>query len=317
MNVIDFVSEPSQGKTRMHLIQMKIRDFLEFYTWADSISDPRTKNWPLVNDVRVPIGLLFAYILAVLTGPHLMKNKKAFNLQWIMVIYNGMMSLLNLYIFVEILLATTAAGYSYTCQEMVYSNDINELRIASALWWFYFSKIIEFLDTMFFILRKKNNQISFLHVYHHFSMVCLWWVGIKWVAGGQSFFSAMINAFIHIIMYAYYGLSAIPEMRIYLWWKKYLTQLQLTQFCTVMAHGVLSLWAKCRFFLWMQYALIGYMISFLILFSNFYLHAYLTRKQSCPNKDAMQANGETPFCPDKGAKQANGVDTPREEKKKK
>lgn len=28
----------------------------------------------------------------------------------------------------------------------------------------------------------------------------------------------------------------------------------------------------------MQYALIGYMISFLVLFSNFYIHAYFTRK---------------------------------------
>ena len=28
----------------------------------------------------------------------------------------------------------------------------------------------------------------------------------------------------------------------------------------------------------MQYALIGYMISFLVLFSNFYIHAYFARK---------------------------------------
>lgn len=38
---------------------------------------------------------------------------------------------------------------------------------------------------MFFLLRKKNSQVSFLHVYHHTTMVCLWWIGIKWVAGGQ------------------------------------------------------------------------------------------------------------------------------------
>lgn len=38
---------------------------------------------------------------------------------------------------------------------------------------------------MFFLLRKKNNQVTFLHVYHHTTMVCLWWIGLKWVAGGQ------------------------------------------------------------------------------------------------------------------------------------
>lgn len=28
-------------------------------------------------------------------------------------------------------------------------------------------KLIDYLDTVFFILRKKWAQISFLHVYHH------------------------------------------------------------------------------------------------------------------------------------------------------
>jgi len=41
------------------------------------------------------------------------------------------------------------------------------------------------IDTLFFIVRKKNNQVSFLHVYHHASMFPLWWIGVKWVAGGQ------------------------------------------------------------------------------------------------------------------------------------
>lgn len=41
-------------------------------------------------------------------------------------------------------------------------------------------------------------------------------------------YAASINAFIHVIMYFYYGLSALgPAYQKYLWWKKYLTQLQL------------------------------------------------------------------------------------------
>ena len=57
--------------------------------------------------------------------------------------------------------------------------------MASVCWWFYISKILELFDTLFFVLRKKNNQISFLHVYHHATMFPLWWIGVKWVAGGQ------------------------------------------------------------------------------------------------------------------------------------
>ena len=49
---------------------------------------------------------------------------------------------------------------------------------------FYFSKLVEFMDTIFFILRKKNSQITFLHVYHHVTMPFIWWIAIKWFAGG-------------------------------------------------------------------------------------------------------------------------------------
>jgi GNS1/SUR4 family. len=38
----------------------------------------------------------------------------------------------------------------------------------------------------------------------------------------------MANSFIHVLMYTYYGLSAMgPHIAKYLWWKKYLTILQL------------------------------------------------------------------------------------------
>lgn len=43
-----------------------------------------------------------------------------------------------------------------------------------------------------------------------------------------AFFIGLVNTFVHIIMYSYYGLAALgPHMQKYLWWKKYLTSLQL------------------------------------------------------------------------------------------
>ena len=43
----------------------------------------------------------------------------------------------------------------------------------------------------------------------------------------SAFCSAMLNSFVHVVMYAYYGLSVFPALRSFLWWKRYLTQLQL------------------------------------------------------------------------------------------
>lgn len=60
------------------------------------------------------------------------------------------------------------------------------LQVAKVLWWYYFSKLVEFLDTIFFVLRKKTNQITFLHVYHHASMFNIWWCVLNWIPCGQS-----------------------------------------------------------------------------------------------------------------------------------
>jgi elongation of very long chain fatty acids protein 4 len=109
-----------------------------------------------------------------------------------------------------------------------YSNDPLALRIASALWWYYFSKLVEMLDSVFFILRKKESQLTFLHIYHHSTMFCLWWIGVKYVAGGSSFLGAMFNCFVHVLMYSYYFISALgQEFKKWLWWKRYLTIIQV------------------------------------------------------------------------------------------
>lgn len=43
-----------------------------------------------------------------------------------------------------------------------------------------------FLLQVFFVLRKKYSQISFLHVYHHLGMCLLGFVGTKYVPGKNS-----------------------------------------------------------------------------------------------------------------------------------
>lgn len=38
------------------------------------------------------------------------------------------------------------------------------------------------------VLRKKQEQISFLHVYHHTCMVFATWMAVRYVAGKNPFF---------------------------------------------------------------------------------------------------------------------------------
>lgn len=55
--------------------------------------------------------------------------------------------------------------------------------MAATCWWYYIAKFTEFFDTIFFILRKKNEHVSTLHVIHHGCMPFSVWMGMKFAPG--------------------------------------------------------------------------------------------------------------------------------------
>lgn len=63
------------------------------------------------------------------------------------------------------------------------------------------------------------------------------WVGLKFSAYHSAGFIPFINAFIHTIMYTYYTLAALGWHDV-LWWKKYLTQMQMVQFVLITCHAL-------------------------------------------------------------------------------
>ncbi|KYM98310.1 PREDICTED: elongation of very long chain fatty acids protein 4-like [Cyphomyrmex costatus] len=253
-------------------------DAYDYYLWTLSLADERSRGWLLVDSPKPTLIYTMLYLFIVWMGPKVMKKRKAFKLTWALVPYNLAMACLNAYIAIQLFVASTRLRYSYVCQPIRHITRPDELQIAHAVWWYYFSKLLEFCDTFFFILRKKDNQLSFLHVYHHSTMFSLWWIGIKWVPSGSTFLPAMVNSFIHVLMYSYYGLAALgPSVTKYLWWKKYLTILQLIQFTTALILGINGIRSGCDFPLWMQYALVIYMLSFIVLFGNFYAKAYIAK----------------------------------------
>ncbi|KAJ8984866.1 hypothetical protein NQ317_002705 [Molorchus minor] len=247
----------------------------EYYVWTLSLSDQRTKGWPLVDSPVPTLLYTLLYLFIVWIGPKLMAHREPFKLTWLLIPYNLYMAALNAYICDT---AATRLRYSYICEPCRQKYHPDELQIANAVWWYYFSKLLEFCDTFFFILRKKDRQLTFLHVYHHSTMFGLWWIGIKWVPSGSTFLPAMVNSAIHVLMYSYYGLATLgPTISRYLWWKKYLTILQLIQFTCALILGINGLRTGCDFPLWMHYTLIIYMMSFIVLFGNFYVKAYIER----------------------------------------
>ena len=171
--------------------------------------------------------------------------------------------------------------YSFRCQPVNYSSDPDELMIIYACWLYFIGKFTEFLDTIFFVLRKKFDQITNLHVIHHSVMPAIAWLGIKFYPSGHCTFFGGINSIVHIIMYTYYLLAAMgPKYRQYLWWKRYLTKIQMIQFVAVFIHSSQLFFIEC------DYPRIPIILStfwsftFLALFSNFYIQVQFIQSQN-------------------------------------
>ncbi|GBN26147.1 Elongation of very long chain fatty acids protein 7 [Araneus ventricosus] len=101
---------------------------------------------------------------------------------------------------------------------------------ATAGWIIYMLKYVEFADTIFFVLRKKNHLITNLHIIHHATLPILGWILFRSERSGFQFVPGVTNSIVHIVMYTYYGLAAIgPEVQKHLWWKEYLTRMQIVR----------------------------------------------------------------------------------------
>lgn len=91
--------------------------------------------------------------------------------------------------------------------------------------------------------------------------------------GGHASFFGFLNSGVHIVMYMYYLLAAFgPGMQRYLWWKKYLTLMQMTQFVMVFVHGVQLIFSNpCGYSEILSYVVLAHAIMFFYLFRGKFL----------------------------------------------
>lgn len=241
------------------------------------LADPRTNDWWLVGNPLPPICIMVSYLYFVLKiGPNYMKNRKPYDLKNVLLVYNIVQVIISTWLFQEALDGAWLANYSWKCEPVDFSNSPEALRVARGCYVYFIAKLTELLDTVFFVLRKKDNQITFLHMYHHTVMPMISWGCVKYYPGGHGTFIGFINSFVHIIMYSYYLLAACgPQYQKYLWWKKYITTLQLGQFCIAFVHSFQLLFYDCNYPRWTLYFILPNAIFFYYLFSDFYRKAYI------------------------------------------
>jgi len=248
--------------------------------FMETKSDPRTSEWLLMSSPGPLLTIIATYLyFCISAGPRYMKDRKPYELKNAIILYNAVQVALSIFLVYEGFQGGWFNGYSFTCQPVDWSSNPKAVRMARAVWWYFFCKITELLDTVFFVLRKKTNQVSFLHLYHHSMMPVCAWIGARFLPGGHGTLLGMINSFIHIIMYTYYLLASLgPQYQKYLWWKRHLTGMQMVQFCIIFLHNFQVLFRQCDYPKFIVFLLGTQAMFFFYLFGSFYKRTYYTNQ---------------------------------------
>lgn len=259
-------------------------DYIVHRYWHEE-GDPRTKDFPMMNYGLMPVlVLLTVYILFVkVVGPRLMRDREPFQLRTVIIIYNIINVLVNIFFFFAtiFLLDYGKRMFQFDFPDRT-DTSTNELRICFLSYTYMWCKVFDLLDTIFFVLRKKQSQITFLHLYHHSIVPLIMWMGIRLVpTAGPAGVFPLLNSVIHSIMYTYYALAAMgPEYQKYLFWKKYITIIQLIQFVCYIVHGTVFLILQRGYPSFIVY--VSYIQSplFFFLFYQFFKSTYITSKKA-------------------------------------
>lgn len=130
--------------------------------------------------------IMAAYFLFVkVIGKKMMENRKPFNLTKVINYYNLSQIVLNLYCgYITFKYSYMQKDYTSTCQLPPY-NDYSPAgaKRLTMSYMYFMLKMMDLMDTVFFVLRKKTNQVTFLHTYHHALMVICTYVHIKYYSG--------------------------------------------------------------------------------------------------------------------------------------
>ncbi|KAH7981921.1 hypothetical protein HPB52_001802 [Rhipicephalus sanguineus] len=129
-----------------------------------------------------------------------------------------------------------------------FSGSANSIEVADPLWWYMMVRIVDFLDTVFFLPRKKDSQASVLHVGYHVMVVVTGWFGVT------------------------YG----PDVG----WRRYLTRLQIVHFMIMLLLAPIPLFVDCGYPLAHVLVVMSQVTFYSVMFVRFYMQAYRKRAKA-------------------------------------
>ncbi|XP_022691875.1 uncharacterized protein LOC111262125 [Varroa jacobsoni] len=245
--------------------------------------DPRFIGYPFYDSPKYLLGISAVYLAFVYyIGPRFMRNRKPVHVKPYIRIFNAFQIFANiLYVGMTTYLAYYKLNFSVVCEPPNIKTDTDSLRLQKVGYYYLYVRLSDYLDTMFFVLAKKQSHVTFLHVFHHLTVCCNCWLYMRQGWMNMVTLAYLVNAAIHIVMYSYFLLATFPSMRPYLWWKKYLTLLQIMQFVAVISQWMVA-YSQPNNCGYSKGVLINGMINVFILlalFVAFYVKTYLRQER--------------------------------------
>ncbi|KAF9422345.1 hypothetical protein HW555_001935 [Spodoptera exigua] len=161
--------------------------------------DQRVKDWALMTSPKPLAAIIVTYLVTIkLILPAYMRNRRPYELRSLIKWYNVLQIISNAVVTWGIMTSGWTTTYHFGCMLPDYSMNPEALRMLRFLWWTIMLKLLELFETAFFILRKKDRQASFLHVYHHVSTLIIVWSALKYVGGKYIYFKIIL--YIHYLV---------------------------------------------------------------------------------------------------------------------
>lgn len=259
-------------------------------------------NWRFEPNVTAfsswqwPVIAVVVYFTIIYALQRFMSTRKPLDIPEFLFFHNFSLCIASLFLGSWLTYALVSAyRVGLTPHELLCARDMYENGHLQMIYYInMFFKVWEFLDTFLLALRKK--PIAFLHAYHHGATLFLTWNQLIEHSSPQ-WVPIVINLWVHVLMYYYYAMSAL---RIRIWWKKYLTTLQIVQFIIdVSAVGyAYTSFISSGFDSNVCYGTtrgalvgLGILTSYLLLFIRFYVQTY--KKPRKPVRATVSTEDQT------------------------
>ena len=149
--------------------------------------------------------VIIGYVITIFTIKNYMKDRKPFDLRTPLIAWNMLLAIFSLIgsirCWTEIVDLWSTEGFKSTLSHRGYHYGV------IGFWTFLFvlSKMIEFIDTLFIVLRKK--PLIFLHYYHHIETCWFSLFSYPYTMPAMRW-GMTLNFSVHALMYTYYAIRA-------------------------------------------------------------------------------------------------------------